>query len=430
MTILKKNLVKFFLVLLVIAQIFFVSCDFKDNSKAEIPDEKNMEVVKTEEKIPEPVKEIEPEEKFIVKSRKITDKTIYEELREENIPAPVILELADDFKGKFNFRNARKGDLFRIKLAENGELKSFFYKPGIFTEYYGEKNHDGSFEVTEKEILPEIEIKTAEFEIDSCLYNAIVDSGEKRELVSMFTDIFSWDIDFYLYPRKGDRIQIKYEKKYIDGKLCGYGRIVSARYIGKKENFSAFYFADGKNSGYYDETGRPIKKMFLRVPVKFGVKTSSFSIRRFHPVTKKYRSHTGIDYGARKGTPIFATASGKVIHSDWLRGYGKLVIIRHTNGYKTYYGHCNSLIAKKGDLVDQGEIIARVGETGIATGPHVHYEVRVNNKPINPNTVKTIKAKRISDENFAKFKKRVDADLKEFAELKTKEDKLIALKFQ
>ena len=116
--------------------------------------------------------------------------------------------------------------------------------------------------------------------------------------------------------------------------------------------------------------------------------TSGYSIRRFHPVSKKYKAHTGIDYGSPMGTPIFATASGRVVFSGWKTGYGNLIILKHPNGYLTYYGHCSRLIARKGDIVEQSQTIAKVGQTGVATGPHVHYEVRVKGKPINPNSVK------------------------------------------
>ena len=357
----------------------------------------------SEEKFYVDNKNIVQEERFITHKGKIKNKTVYEELRKIGISPVEIISLSAGFKNSFDFKDSRKGDSFLVKQNKEGSIEEFIYKTEILSKYIAKKDENGCFQVNKSIIKPDLEIKSSEFTIESCLYNAVIEGGEKRELVSEFTDIFSWDIDFYLYPKKGDKIQILYEKESVNDKFSGYGKILAAKYIGQKEEFSAYLFTDGKYSGYYDETGRPVKKMFLRVPVKFGVMTSSFSIRRFHPVLKKYKAHTGIDYGARKGTPIFATSNGRVIFSGWQNGYGKLIILRHPNGYKTYYGHCNSLIAGKGDFVEQGEIIARVGETGIATGPHVHYEVRINNKPVNPNTVKTAKNKPISKQNMNKF---------------------------
>ena len=143
--------------------------------------------------------------------------------------------------------------------------------------------------------------------------------------------------------------------------------------------------------------------MFLRVPVKFGMRTSSYSIRRFHPISKKYKRHTGIDYSAAHGTPIFATAGGTVEFAGWRGGYGKIVVIRHPNGYKTYYGHCSRLLVKKGTYVKQGQTIARVGRTGQATGPHVHYEIRINGKPVNPNSIKSTKGEPLPSDQRARF---------------------------
>jgi murein DD-endopeptidase MepM/ murein hydrolase activator NlpD len=178
---------------------------------------------------------------------------------------------------------------------------------------------------------------------------------------------------------------------------------LAAQYLGSRNEFGAYLFTCDGFDGYYDDQGRPIRKQFLRVPVKFGTQNSSFSFRRFHPVSKKYKAHTGIDYGARHGSPIFATASGKVAFAGWKRGYGKVVIVNHPNGYQTYYGHCSRLVVHKGQFVDQGETIARVGQTGVATGPHVHYEVRLNGKPINPKRVKRSKGKPVDPNRMAEF---------------------------
>jgi murein DD-endopeptidase MepM/ murein hydrolase activator NlpD len=243
------------------------------------------------------------------------------------------------------------------------------------------------------------------FTIDTSLYEAVADAGETQQIAGMIADIFAWDIDFYLYPRKGDRIAVVYERCYKDGDFVKYGDILAARYVGKHKTFSAFLFNDGRFDGYYDETGQPLKKMFLRTPLKFGKMTSRYSIRRFHPVLKRYRAHTGIDYGARKGTPIFATANGRVTFAGWKGGYGKLIIVKHPNGYQTYYGHCSRLLKRKGQIVEQGQVIARVGSTGLSTGPHVHYEVRVNGKPINPIKVKKSRGKPLKPELLADFKR-------------------------
>ena len=155
--------------------------------------------------------------------------------------------------------------------------------------------------------------------------------------------------------------------------------------------------------------------------------TSSFSIRRFHPVSKRYKAHTGIDYGAPTGTPIFATANGRVTFAGWKSGYGKLVILKHPNGYQTYYGHCSRLLVKPGQLVDQGEAVARVGQTGIATGPHVHYEVRIKGKPIDPNRVKKSRGQPLGPGLMAAFRETVDERLQLVDRLLDGETRLVML---
>ena len=343
---------------------------------------------------PEPAAESSPKTasvpEFKVIEGQIHNKPLYTELVSRGLPPAQVLALSHAFKDVFDFRNAQPKDHYRLFLTKENQLSRFIYQAGKMDEFEAEinKDSDSGFNVFRHEIPLAKQTQAKAFTIESSLYNAILNSGEKQQLVSKFVDIFAWDIDFYLDPRKGDKITVLYEKYSKEGSLVRYGHILAAWYEGKNHALSAFWFEKNGSGNYYDETGRPLKKMFLRIPVKFGTLTSGYSIRRFHPVSKKYKKHTGIDYGAPQGTPIFATASGRVVFSGWKTGYGKLIILKHPNGYQTYYGHCSKLIARKGELVEQGQVIAKVGQTGIATGPHVHYEVRVNQKPINPNTVK------------------------------------------
>ena len=314
-----------------------------------------------------------------------------------------VLSLTRSFKGIFDFRKARPKDEYQVCLTPQKTLQKLTYKTSLTNQYVAVKTDSGAFRSYRREILPDKQTVARTFTIESSLYQAVTGQGENGQLVAAFADIFSWDIDFYLYPRKGDTIRVLFEKYTLDGKFIKYGNIIAAQYIGSSKTFSAFYFDDGRQAGYYDENGVPLRKMFLRVPVKFGMRTSSYSIRRFHPISKKYKRHTGIDYSAPHGTPIFATAGGTVEFAGWRGGYGKLMVIRHPNGYKTYYGHCSRLLVKKGAYVKQGQTIARVGRTGRATGPHVHYEVRINGKPVNPKTIKSTKGTPLPADQRVRF---------------------------
>ena len=322
-----------------------------------------------------------------------------------------VLSLTRSFKGIFDFRKARPKDEYQVFLTSQKKLQKLTYKTDSTNQYVAVRTGDDAFHTYRRQIALEKETVVRTFTIESSLYQAVTAQGERSGLVAAVADIFSWDIDFYLYPRKGDTIRVLFEKYSLNRKFIKYGKIIAAQYTGSSSKFTAFYFDDGRQAGYYDENGVPLRKMFRRAPVKFGMRTSSYSTRRFHPISKKYKRHTGIDYGAAHGTPIFATAGGTVEFAGWRGGYGKMVVIRHPNGYRTYYGHCSRLLVKKGAYVKQGQTIARVGRTGQATGPHVHYEVRVNGKPINPNKIKSTKGNPLPSDQRARFDKLVQTHL-------------------
>ena len=291
----------------------------------------------------------------------IRNGTLYDALTAFDIPPAEILSLSKSFKPIFDFRCSRPKDYYEVSVDGQNLIQKFVYKTSPLDEYEAVKEDNGDYTVHKRKIVLDRQVIAKVFTIESSLYQAVADSGETQQVAGLIAEIFAWDIDFYLYPRKGDQIAVVYERCYKDGEFVQYGDVLAARYVGKQKTFSAFLFNDGQFDGYYDETGQPLKKMFLRTPLKFGRMTSSYSIRRFHPVSKRYKPHTGIDYGAPTGTPIMATANGKVTFSGRKAGYGKLMIVKHPNGYQTYYGHCSRLLKKRGQMVEQGQVIARVG---------------------------------------------------------------------
>ncbi len=358
-----------------------------------------------------------PEVPLTVIEGEIERKPVYDELVDCGVAPAEVLSLTKSFKGVFDFRKARPRDEYRICLTPQKKLQKLIYKTSPTDMYVAIRTTGGEFNAFRQEIPLEKKIVARLFTIQTSLYEAVTEMGEDGRLVAEFTDIFSWDIDFYLFPRKGDTIRILFEKFFLEGEFVKYGKILTAQYINSSKTFPAYYFEDGHQDGYYDEEGVPLRKMFLRVPVKFGLRTSSFSIRRFHPISKKYKRHTGIDYSAPLGTPIFATAGGTVEFAGRRGGYGNLVIIRHPNGFKTYYGHCNRLLVKKGAYVEQGEIIAKVGRTGQATGPHVHYETRVNGKPVDPAGLKTERGTPLAEDQRLRFKALLQTRMQMMADL-------------
>ena len=222
--------------------------------------------------------------------------------------------------------------------------------------------------------------------INDNLISSIGNGRERLSLALNLSDIFAWDIDFTTDLRRGDTFKIIVEELYQDNKFKKYGKIIAAEFMNDGKSYQAYRFEHNGKAGYYDNEGNSLKRAFLKAPLSFRRVSSGFSSGRFHPVLKRYRPHHGIDYAAPAGTPVSAVGDGTVAFSGYKGDYGKLVTIRHPNGYKTYYGHL-SRIGKgiaPGVKVAQEEVIGYVGATGLATGPHLHYEMRVNEAPFNP----------------------------------------------
>jgi len=248
--------------------------------------------------------------------------------------------------------------------------------------------------------------KVIKGEIDNSLYSSMLSFGEKPKLVSMFAEILEWDIDFFTESYKGDSWFCYLEKiclVNLDSETIPYDyeKIFAVRYQGKIGNFYGFYYQDF----FYDFNGQSLKRGFLRSPLRYSYISSYFSFARFHPILKIVRPHLGIDYVAPQGTPVSALGDGYVSYVGYKGGYGKLVEITHPNGYKTRYGHLSRFgkNIRKGKKVKQGEIIGYVGQTGLATGPHLHFEVLKYGKHINPLTIKTARYKILTSKELKEF---------------------------
>ncbi len=230
-----------------------------------------------------------------------------------------------------------------------------------------------------------------------CLEGAIEDNliasmggGQQNLLLALnLSDIFAWDIDFTTALRKGDTFRMLVEGLYRDGEFKKYGNILAAEFVNDGVLSRAYRFEVDGRADYYDAEGRSLRKAFLKAPLSFRRISSGFSKSRLHPVLKIRRAHNGTDYVAPKGTPVSAMANGQVLAAGHQGGYGKLVVIRHPNGYKTFYGHLSGFAkgVRKGASISQGQLIGTVGSTGLATGPHLHFEMRVNDRPVNPRKV-------------------------------------------
>lgn len=263
----------------------------------------------------------------------------------------------------------------------------------------------------EKAFSIEKELITFQGKVVESLWNSATRADMDPSLVVELAEIFAWQIDFAREVRQGDHWRISVEKKLVRGRFAGWGAIHAAEYVLGDEVYQAFrYEKDGKLIGYFDEKGESLEKIFLKSPIKFGRISSHFSRRRFHPIRKVYRPHNGVDYAAPRGTPIRAVGDGRIELIGRRGGAGKMIRIRHNSVYKTAYLHMNRFARglRKGSRVKQGQVIGTVGSTGLATGPHLHYEFYQRGRYVDPLGVKFPAAKPVPKAWLADFKTRAE----------------------
>ncbi|MFK2878202.1 OapA family protein [Rhodanobacter hydrolyticus] len=242
--------------------------------------------------------------------------------------------------------------------------------------------------------------------IRSSLYAAGDQAGLSAAMVGKLADLFKYDIDFVQDLREGDSFTVIYDDIYRDGARYGEGDIVAAEFVNQGKRYTAYRFKkDDGSYGWFSEDGRPLQKSFLRIPVDFTRISSTFSAARMHPILGLMRAHKGVDYAAPTGTPIHAAGDGVIKYRSWMNGYGNFVIIQHDKDISTAYGHMSRFGNERvGQHVKQGDIIGYVGMTGLATGPHLHYEFRVDGVQRNPQTVTLPKPEPLPATQLAKFR--------------------------
>ena len=284
-------------------------------------------------------------------------------------------------------RQLRPGKSITAKISQTGELISLYFPlNGTDTILVVDKTPNG-FTAVEKviQLSAQLEIKSAD--ISSSLFAATDASNIPDAIATQIAEIFSGDIDFYRDLRKGDRFTIVYETVTHNGQHIRSGKILAAEFVNNHSTYQAYWFqAEEGKGGYYTENGTNLRKAFLRSPLEFSSVTSGFSSSRVHPVLQVTRAHRGIDYGAPIGTRVRAVADAIVEFAGRQGGYGNLIILKHQGNYSTAYGHLNTFApgVRKGLRVSQDDTIGFVGQTGLASGPHLHYEFRINKQQVNP----------------------------------------------
>ena len=315
------------------------------------------------------------------------DDSIYLSLKRNGVADLELAHLTDAMGVLFDASRSKPGDSYRLAIGRDGKITSFSYVQHSQPEQvlHVERTAAGEFSVRQIAEPLDTSIVALQVTIEDNLSNAIAGAGESVLITDLLADrIFGSVIDFNKDPRKGDRIGLVLRKLFKDGKFVRDDRVLLARYEGEIVSQAAVFYETEEGSGYYDENGKSVERMFLLSPLSYRRISSGFSHKRFHPILKRNMPHLGMDFAADKGTRVWATARGTVRYAGRKGGYGKLVEIEHPNGYRTRYAHLSRISVRKGQRVDKYEIVGRVGSTGRATGPHLHYELLRNGRHRNP----------------------------------------------
>jgi murein DD-endopeptidase MepM/ murein hydrolase activator NlpD len=299
-------------------------------------------------------------------------------------------------------KSLRPGDRYAVSFDPEGTPIAFEYLPSAILRYVVTVNPDGSWSGRKEERPLTVKSEEAGGVIESSLYESVSKAKETAALVGQLVDIFAWDINFYTDQHPNDRWRVLVEKHYLDGKFYRYGNVLAAEWVGKVGTFRAFAWsaADGRGPvRYFDEKGQAIAKSFLKTPLRFVRISSKFDRKRFHPVLHMTKAHLGVDYAAPTGTPVWASAAGKVIECARKPGSGNTIVIQHGNGLNTRYYHLSRFASgmRAGRQVRQKELIGYVGTTGLSTGPHLHFSVTRNGAFVDPLKLAAVREAPVAD---------------------------------
>jgi murein DD-endopeptidase MepM/ murein hydrolase activator NlpD len=339
-------------------------------------------------------------------------------------PADLARLLADPANARA-LRNIHPGDEFAFRRDGSGVLRGLRFDRDDDTRVVVTFER-GALRQRTIDRLIERRTHVAYGIVESSLFDAGAQAGMDASMIIKLADAFGYDIDFAQDLRQGDTFTVLYDDLYREGERLRNGDVIAATFINRGKRYSAFRYTDANGKTmFYSEDGRPLRKAFLRTPVDFTRISSLFTAGRKHPILGTMRAHRGVDYAAPSGTPIRAAGEGKVVFRGWQNGYGNVVILQHGGHYSTLYGHMSRFAAiRNGQHVNQGQTIGFVGMTGLATGPHLHYEFRIDGAHRDPLTVTLPKAEPLPPSELARFRGQTQPML---AKLKSLEATQLAL---
>jgi murein DD-endopeptidase MepM/ murein hydrolase activator NlpD len=309
----------------------------------------------------------------------------------------------DSLKGVVDFRRLRPGHLLKARFDVDERLIGLDVQAGLTERARAHKSSSG-WQGHPLDVYVDTLVAKVSGEVHSSLWESLVGAGERPWLVTEMVDMFAWDIDFYTEVYPGDTFRVLVEKRYLDGEFVGYGALLAGEFVTNKVVHRAFRFQlEGGVAAYYDEEGRSLRKQLLRSPLQYGNVTSGFGLRK-HPILGYNRAHNGIDYGVPTGSPVWAVGDGHVTRASYDAGFGKVIEIRHPNGWLSQYGHLSKIDVKVGQHVSQKEFIGKTGSTGMSTGPHLHYGLKRFNSYVNPADQKFERGKSLEGEELLRYK--------------------------
>jgi len=315
-------------------------------------------------------------------------------LSRQGLNLPLVSAVQLSFAKIYNLRSLQSGHTFEVITSTDGAFKQFLYHPGPIETYRVLLSSGGFFSSLVEKKKTSWKTAYVEGEVTENMYRDLLKRGYDEPFVAWVVfyvadNIFAWQVDFFTEQRPGDKFKILIQQEYLEGSKTplrnGQGRVLAAYYNGKatrkKENYAVrFLLPDSKNPDYFDLEGQAVRKAFLRAPFtnsNFRI-SSRFSYKRFHPILRVYRPHHGTDYAAPIGTRVSSIGKGHVSLAGWKGGYGNCVEVRHNATYVSRYWHLSKIAVRKGQSISQGQHVGNVGNSGLSTGPHLHFEMLVN----------------------------------------------------
>ena len=371
---------------------------------------------KTKEKVPQKVNKQEPikekvvtEFDFVLNDYVVVKDTIKsgdsfgDIMDAHGVDKSKVFEISNKVKDSFNVAKINSGKAYTILKSKDTlqKVEAFIYEKNKID--YAILHLEDSIYVENRAKKVVVKRRNLSGIIEHSLSEAIEKEKASPYLTFMLSNIYQWSIDFFKI-QKGDRFKVIFNEKYLeDGTYVGLQNIEAVVFEHGEEPFYAFEYevkeSDQKENSYYDEKAKSLQSFFLKAPLNFSRISSRFSRRRFHPVQKRWKAHRGTDYAAPRGTPIWSTANGTVIKTGYTSGNGNYVKIKHNSTFSTQYLHMSKILVKSGQQVKQGQVIGKVGSTGLATGPHVCYRFWKNGRQVDPYAQKLPSAKNIAQEH-------------------------------